>query len=104
MDRAGISLTTLTTRSPYGDKDPVPKKGARLKTETSHSDEGEDYDNDYVNDDDEDDYMNDDDDDDDNANDDDDDKQPWVTLEPHTLSRTFPPGSREPPIIGGKLV
>ena len=52
MDRAGISLTTLTTRSPYGDKDPVPKKGERLETETSHSDEGEDYDNDYVNDDD----------------------------------------------------
>ena len=114
MDRAGISLTTLTTRSPYGDKDPVPKKGARLETETSHSDEGEDYDNDYVNDDDNvyanddddaNDYANDDDDDDNvYANDDDDDKQPWVTLEPHTLSRTFPPGSREPPIIGGKLV
>ena len=99
MDRAGISLTTLTTRSPYGDKDPVPKKGARLKTETSHSDEGEDYDNDYVNDDD---NVNANYDDDDYANGD--DEQPWVTLEPHTLSRTFPPGSREPPIIGGKLV
>ena len=42
--------------------------------------------------------------DDDYADDDDDDEHPWVTLEPHTLSRTFPPGSREPPIIGGKLV
>ena len=57
-----------------------------------------------------DDYDGDDDDDvddndDDDANDDDDeDEHPWVTLEPHTLSRTFPPGSREPTIIGGKLL